>query len=54
MRGQVVDRDRSLNAVRYPRNVMILQVATNATQIMHHRHADRLQVIRRPDTGYLQ
>ena len=33
---------------------MILQVGADAAQFMHHRHADRLQVVRRPDAGDLQ
>ena len=34
-------------------DVMVLQIRAYAQQIMHHRHADRLQMRSWPDAGNL-
>ena len=51
---ELVDRDVPPHPVRNPRDVVVLQVGTDAGQVVHHVHADRLQMLRRSDAGNLQ
>ena len=43
-----------LRAVRHARDIVVLQIGADTRQIVHHRHADRLQMLRRPDARDLQ
>ena len=51
---QLVDRHRVPDPVRDADRVVVGQVGADARQIVHHRHADRLQMRARPDARHLQ